>query len=82
MKKIIFTLFVFSLLILSACGSQKEDVIDEEERLEKCSYNMYNCENFKTHQEAQKLYELYGGVNNDVHHLDRDLDGLACETLP
>lgn len=47
-----------------------------------CSYNAYNCSDFSTHNEAQAIYESCGGVNNDVHGLDRDRDGLACESLP
>jgi len=47
-----------------------------------CSYNAYNCGDFSTHAEAQALYELCGGVNNDIHKLDADKDGLACEGLP
>ncbi len=47
-----------------------------------CSYNAYNCSNFSTHAEAQEAYEFCGGVSNDIHRLDRDKDGLACESLP
>ncbi len=47
-----------------------------------CSYNAYNCSNFSTHAEAQQVYDSCGGVLNDVHNLDRDKDGLACESLP
>lgn len=47
-----------------------------------CSYNAYNCSDFSTHAEAQSVYEQCGGVANDVHKLDRDKDGLACESLP
>lgn len=47
-----------------------------------CSYNAYNCSDFYTHAEAQVIYEACGGVNNDIHRLDRDKDGLACESLP
>jgi len=47
-----------------------------------CSYNTYNCSDFVTHAEAQSVYEQCGGVNNDVHRLDQDKDGLACESLP
>ena len=83
MRKLILAIVLISLLVISACGSPTGDVTyEEDERLEKCSSNIYNCENFKTRQEAQRLYELCGGISNDVHHLDRDLDGLACETLP
>lgn len=47
-----------------------------------CSYNAYNCGDFKTHNEAQTVFEQCGGVSNDIHRLDQDKDGLACETLP
>lgn len=47
-----------------------------------CSENIYNCSDFSTHNEAQATYEYCGGVANDIHRLDRDKDGKACETLP
>lgn len=46
-----------------------------------CNSNIYNCDDFSTHSEAQKVYESCGGVNNDIHQLDRDKDGSACESL-
>jgi len=47
-----------------------------------CSSNVYNCTDFKTHAEAQATYDYCGGVNNDIHKLDNDKDGEACESLP
>lgn len=47
-----------------------------------CSSNVYNCGDFKTHAEAQEVYEACGSVSNDVHRLDQDKDGIACESLP
>jgi micrococcal nuclease len=47
-----------------------------------CSANVYNCSDFSTHAEAQHVYLLCGGVENDIHRLDRDSDGDACESLP
>jgi endonuclease YncB( thermonuclease family) len=47
-----------------------------------CSRNAYNCADFSTQARAQAAYDACGGVQNDVHLLDRDLDGSACETLP
>ncbi len=55
-------------------------VIDTGEYV--CSFNAYNCGNFSTHAEAQEVYEFCGGVSNDIHRLDRDGDGEACESLP
>ncbi len=40
----------------------------------------YDCDDFSTHAEAQKFYLSAGA--GDPHRLDRDGDGIACETLP
>lgn len=48
-----------------------------------CASNKYNCGDFQTHQEAQNLYNCcLQKVGADVHRLDRDKDGSACESLP
>jgi len=62
----------------------KEDEQEEVEEVEgyECSSNVYNCGDFSTHTEAQEVFESCGGVDNDVHLLDRDEDGIACESLP
>lgn len=48
-----------------------------------CSYNAYNCGDFPTHDSAQSCYNYCVlTVGYDVHGLDRDSDGSACETNP
>lgn len=48
-----------------------------------CTYNAYNCADFATQAEAQACYEhCLTVVGYDVHDLDRDCDGIACEALP
>ena len=47
-----------------------------------CSMNTYDCRDFSTQLQAQALYWACGGRQNDVHRLDRDRDGWACEALP
>ncbi|MCA9392274.1 thermonuclease family protein [candidate division WWE3 bacterium] len=47
-----------------------------------CSANSYNCSDFSTQQEAQSCFDYCGGVANDVHVLDTNGDGTACEGLP
>lgn len=42
----------------------------------------YNCSDFETQQDAQMFFERLGGTENDVHRLDGDNDGEACESLP
>ena len=41
-----------------------------------------NCSDFDTWREAQDFYESEGGPASDPHGLDRDGDGIACESLP
>ncbi len=42
-----------------------------------------NCSDFPTHAAAQQWFHQHGGSpSNDVAGLDRDHDGLACESLP
>jgi len=48
-----------------------------------CTSNTYNCSDFQTHQEAQDLYNCcLQKIGSDIHRLDRDKDGSACESLP
>jgi len=42
----------------------------------------YNCDDFKTQEEAQRFFENAGGVENDVNRLDGNKDGVACQALP
>lgn len=48
-----------------------------------CSGNIYNCGDFSTHAAAQSCFEycISQGVG-DIHRLDGDNDGIACESLP
>jgi hypothetical protein len=64
-------------IIKNSFPNNSKSIVDDN-----CSSNKYNCPNFTTHKEAQEVYEICGGIKNDIHHLDRDKDGLACETLP
>lgn len=45
-----------------------------------CSVDSYNCADFRTQAEAQKVFDACGP--EDVHGLDRDGNGEACESLP
>lgn len=45
-----------------------------------CDLNSYNCSDFRTQSEAQLVMDSC--TNKDVHNLDGDDDGEACEDLP
>lgn len=61
-------------------NKKKQEAINNSNYI--CSTNTYNCGDFKTHAEAQAVFEACGGKGKDVHKLDQDGDGDACETLP
>lgn len=56
-----------------------ETTLSEREII--CSHNVYNCSDFSSHTEAQGVFRYCGGVSNDIHHLDGDKNGVACESL-
>lgn len=48
-----------------------------------CSANIYNCGDFSSHNSAQACFGYcWEQVGYDVHRLDGDNDGIACEDLP
>ena len=48
-----------------------------------CSGNLYNCSDFSSHASAQACYNYCKSIGRgDVHRLDGDNDGSACESLP
>ena len=48
-----------------------------------CSYNKYNCSDFPTQKAAQACFEhCMNKIGYDVHWLDDDKDGKACEWNP
>ena len=48
-----------------------------------CSGDIHNCSDFDTQAEAQACFDYcLAEVGYDVHRLDADHDGVACESLP
>ena len=48
-----------------------------------CGDAVYNCDDFRSQEEAQEVYDYCNfGDGNDPHRLDGDKDGIACESLP
>ncbi len=48
-----------------------------------CSGNLYNCDDFSSQAAAQACFDwCMAEVGTDVHRLDSDGDGVACESLP
>ena len=78
--------------ISSKIDPAKASLEEEKEYVEKimnlqanavCSSNTYNCDDFDTKAEAQAVYyQCKREVGSDIHYLDGDDDGKACESLP
>ncbi len=48
-----------------------------------CERDLYNCSDFSTQAEAQACFDFcMDQVGRDVHRLDQDGNGIACESLP
>jgi len=46
-----------------------------------CEDNFYDCNDFCSQEDAQKMFdECYQG-EKDIHFLDSNNDGVACESL-
>ena len=73
MNKVLL-LAVFAI-ILAGCTNQSGSGVKG-----KTSYEDKDCSDFSNHEEAQRFFESQG--SGDPHKLDRDNDGVACETLP
>lgn len=44
-----------------------------------CELDSYNCNNFSNAKQAQLVFDFCSGFNGDVHLIDNDKDGVACE---
>lgn len=48
-----------------------------------CAFDAYNCSDFDTQEDAQECFDYCMElVGSDVHRLDADNNGVACESLP
>ncbi|WP_254854024.1 thermonuclease family protein [Halobacillus salinus] len=56
----------------AAASSSPEESSDEPDR---------DCSDFDRHEQAQAFFESEGGPESDPHDLDRNNDGLACESI-
>ena len=69
-------------------GSLSESMIKRDENGKAlygatCEENVYNCTNFKTQPEAQEVYDTCNKPDmRDRHGLDKDGNGIACQSLP
>lgn len=56
--------------------------IDLEAAACDCTENLYDCGDFETHASAQACFDACFPQSGDIHYLDANADGEACERLP
>ncbi|OGH23821.1 MAG: hypothetical protein A2629_00045 [Candidatus Levybacteria bacterium RIFCSPHIGHO2_01_FULL_41_15] len=91
MKDTFVGLIVWGLIIgggIWIFSGDSEDSIENYKRFDdpstKRSYEEYgdrDCGDFSSQAEAQEFFEDEGGPDSDYHDLDRDSDGIACESI-
>ena len=86
MKKALFIIIILvSLVLIGGSCDNNETTYKTKPGLTKpglvSQYDEYDCGDFENWEEAQEVYQYYGGIENDIHHLDRDHDNIPCEAL-
>src|SRR3972149_12031392 len=77
-----FIIVFFILRPLSLVSNRADNLLNEtqgQETTYDCSSDVYNCGNFTTQAEAQAVFDYCGP--GDIHQLDADGNGEACESL-
>lgn len=57
---------------------------EDDYSCEACDYDHYSCTDFKDQESAQSIYVMCSDFHidkTDIHELDEDGDGIACESL-
>ncbi len=77
-------IIIIITLLLSGCTTSQTSLQatsdPEIKAICSCRADRYNCTDLRTRREAREIYECcMDKVGYDVHNLDGDSDGLACE---
>ena len=65
---------------LDSISKEADNLLDQSNDYT-CDSDVYNCGNFTTQAEAQAVFDYCKGDFGDVHQLDGDGNGEACEGL-
>src|SRR3989344_5178786 len=74
----------FQFLDNTDTGTQAPPLNKDNDYSTERSYEEYadrDCGDFSSQAEAQEFFEDEGGPSSDYHGLDRDKDGIACESI-
>lgn len=95
MRRGVIRVLVVGLLMLggASVGLAQEDALvflpmvtggpDWPEGCSTCAADTYNCSDFDTQAKAQACFDFcMEQVGSDIHGLDSDNNGVACEALP
>jgi hypothetical protein len=78
---VILVLVIAAVLLFIFVGNEPKDLEDNSTIVSDCENSSYNCVDFETQEEAQKLFDECNWEESDPQGLDRDGDGVVCESL-
>jgi len=83
MEKVVIILLIILIIILAgiliAAIFFTGDKDTDSTATYDCESDIYNCGDFETQADAQKVLDYCGPA--DIHRLDADGNGIACESL-
>lgn len=77
---VIVVILIIGSLILIALFRDNVGTVSYKLIPDNCETDTYNCDDFASQTEAQSIFDECGF--GDIHNLDLDDDGIACEGLP
>lgn len=78
---VLFGLVVAGLLLVRLKFKSATDNVNINDEID-CSSDIYDCNDFSDQEIAQITYKkCISEVGHDVHNLDKDSDGIACESM-
>ena len=76
---LVLAILITTAVILLVLFKDKNSIDIE---LPPCNEDLVNCDDFYNQENAQQAYDYcMNEVGSDVHRLDSDGDGIACESL-
>jgi len=79
---VILVIGLFLFYIISPSDSSNSNNFDDDSSSVTCSSNVYNCDDFTVCEDVMEVFnDCKDRGFGDIHSLDRDENGVPCESL-
>jgi len=79
---VVFGIGFFIFYILNPPDSSNSSNFEGDSSLVTCTSNVYNCDDFTACEDVMKVFdECKDRGFGDIHSLDKDDNGIPCESL-